>query len=109
MEDPIMKQILEDSPEIAEAERRYQEFIADEQLRSRLDARDKFIRTQAQLLHDAEEKGKAEGIAEGIAEGKEEGRNEERREMARKMKNDGLGEAEIVRYTGLSEEDVRAL
>ncbi|TVR66617.1 MAG: Rpn family recombination-promoting nuclease/putative transposase [Spirochaetaceae bacterium] len=65
MKDPIMRQILEESPDIAEAERRYEELIADEQLKSRLDARGKSIRTQAQLLHDAEERGKEECKAAG--------------------------------------------
>ena len=38
MEDPIMKKILEESPDIAAAERRYGTFIADECLRSSRDA-----------------------------------------------------------------------
>ena len=93
MEDPIMKEILETSPEIAEADKRYQEFIADEQLRSRMDARDKFIRTNAQLMHEAEEKGREETL----------------RATARKMKERKFSEDEIRAITGLSIEDVRGL
>ncbi|MDA3949062.1 MAG: Rpn family recombination-promoting nuclease/putative transposase [Spirochaeta sp.] len=100
MEDPVMKQILEESPEIAEADHRYEEFVADEQLRSRLDARDKFIRTQAQLMHDAEQKG--------LEKGREEER-EKRRETARKMKQDGLSTTDIARYTDLPEEEIQEL
>ena len=105
MEDPIMKEILETSPEIAEADKRYQEFIADEQLRSRIDARDKFIRTNAQLMHEAEEKGLKQGIEQGI----EQGREETLRATARKMKERKFSEDEIRAITGLSIEDVRGL
>jgi predicted transposase/invertase (TIGR01784 family) len=96
MEDPVMKRILEESPDIAEAERRYQEFVADEQLRSRLDARDKFVRTQAQLLHDAEEKGREE-------------EREKRRETARRLKAKDMPIAEIAAVTDLPEDEIREL
>ena len=75
MEDPIMKAILEDTPEIREAEKRYQEFTADAELRDRLEARDKFRRTHLQLLHDAEVKGKA-GIEAGSRAPDRDGRTE---------------------------------
>ena len=61
MEDPIMKAILEDTPEIREAEKHAAfppRFTADAELRDRLEARDKFRRTHLQLLHDAEQKGR---------------------------------------------------
>jgi predicted transposase/invertase (TIGR01784 family) len=113
MEDPIMKAILEDTSEIREAEKRYQEFTADAELRDRLEARDKFRRTHLQLLHDAEQKGKAEGREEGIekgkAEGIEEGRIAERRENAKRMKRDGVPLANIARYTELPEDEIELL
>ncbi|MEX2442217.1 MAG: hypothetical protein WD492_01330 [Alkalispirochaeta sp.] len=93
MEDPIMKAILEDTSEIREAEKRYEQFTANEELRDRLEARDKFRRTHLQLLHDAEQKGRIENS----------------RENARKMKNDGLAIADIARYTDLSEQEIREL
>ncbi|MEX2445147.1 MAG: hypothetical protein WD492_16205 [Alkalispirochaeta sp.] len=94
MEDPIMKALREDTSEVAEAERRLAgSFVADAELRDRLEARDKFRRTHLQLLHDAEQKG----------------RIEQRRENARKMKRDGLGVTDIARYTDLSEEEIREL
>lgn len=117
MKDPVMKQILEESPEIAEADRRYEEFLADEQLRSRMDARDKFIRTQAQLLYEAEAKGRIEGEAAGRRQGEVAGRRQgeaagrdaERREMARRLKARDVSTAEIAEITTLSEEEVRSL
>lgn len=105
MEDPIMKAILEDTSEIRQAEKRYGAFVADAELQDRLEARDKFRRTHLQLLHDAEQKGKAEGKAEG----KEEGRIEERRETARKLKSRNMPIAEIAEITDLSEEEIRQL
>nr|MDA3949060.1 Rpn family recombination-promoting nuclease/putative transposase [Spirochaeta sp.] len=116
MEDPVMKRILEESPDIAEADHRYEEFIADEQLRSRLDARDKFIRTQAQLMHDAEQKGLEQGIEKGLEQGIEKGieqgraeEREKRRETARRLKAKDMSIAEIAAVTDLPEEEIRAL
>jgi predicted transposase/invertase (TIGR01784 family) len=101
MEDAIMKRILTESADIAAAEKRYQKFVADEQLRSRMDARDKFIRTNAQLLHDARE--------EGLEAGREEGRKETMLETARGMKNKGISVETIAEITGFSAEEVAGL
>jgi len=42
-------------------------------------------------------------------EGWEEGRVEERLETARRMRSDGLSMEMVVRYTGLSEEEINNL
>lgn len=42
-------------------------------------------------------------------EGREEGRVEERLETARRMRSDGLSMEMVVRYTGLSEEEINNL
>ncbi len=93
MEDPIMKEILDDTSEIREAEKRYQGFIADAELRDRLEARDKFRRTHLQLMHDAEEKGRDEG----------------RREMARRLKAKDMPITEIAAVIDLPEDEIREL
>jgi len=49
--------------------------------------------------------GKREGKMEGIVEGKREGK----RETARQMLNDGVAIEKIVKYTGLTEKEVKAL
>ncbi len=62
-------------------------------------------------------KGRAKGLAEGIAKGRSEGLAEGRAEgeklkqeaIARGMKADGLSIEMIVRYTGLSAEDIENL
>ena len=50
--------------------------------------------------------GEAEGEAKGKAEGKAEGKRENALEIARKMKNDGLSTTMIMKYTGLSAEEI---
>jgi predicted transposase/invertase (TIGR01784 family) len=113
MEKPVMKAVLEQTPEIQAAEERYQRFVADAELRDRLMARDKARRTHLQLLHDAEQKGKAEGIAEGKAEGKAEGitlgQQTQRRETAGKLKAKGMPPEEIAEIIDLPLEEIQGL
>ena len=58
-----------------------------------MDARDKFIRTNAQLLHDAKEEGWEAGV----------------RDTARGMKEKGITVETIAEITGLSAEDIAKL
>ena len=46
---------------------------------------------------------------EGKKEGKMEGKMEEKRETARQMLNDGVAIEKIVKYTGLTEKEIKAL
>lgn len=55
------------------------------------------------------EEGRAEGRAEGREEGREEGEKEKSMSIARQMKKDGLPVATIVKYTGLSAEEITRL
>ncbi len=89
-----MKQILTESADIAAAEKRYEKFMANEQLRSRMDARDKFVRTNAQLLHDAREEGLEAGWKESM------------RETARGMKNKGISVETIGEITRFPAEEI---
>ena len=50
-----------------------------------------------------------EGLEKGWVEGWAEGRTEANRETARRMKADGLPIDVIVKYTGLTAEDIAAL
>ena len=75
------------------------------------------IMIQNDVLSTAKFEGREEGLAEGLAEGREEGliegreegRVEERLETARRMRSDGLSMEMVVRYTGLSEEEINKL
>ena len=57
----------------------------------------------------AEAKGREEGLAEGRAEGEAKGKAEGKAEMARSMKADGVPLEAIVKYSGLSEKEIKAL
>ena len=61
------------------------------------------------IQNDVLSTAKFEGREEGLAEGREEGRVEERLETARRMRSDGLSMEMVVRYTGLSEEEINNL
>lgn len=61
------------------------------------------------VIATAENKGRAKGIEEGLAKGRAEGENIKALEIAYKLKEYGMSIAEIVRTTGLSEEDIRKI
>ena len=61
------------------------------------------------MIQEGLAEGLAEGREEGLIEGREEGRVEERLETARRMRSDGLSMEMVVRYTGLSEEEINNL
>ena len=55
------------------------------------------------------EKGRAEGHTEGLAEGMEKGMEKGVVSVARKLKSMGLSSADIIKATGLTEEQINAL
>jgi flagellar biosynthesis/type III secretory pathway protein FliH len=73
MEDPILLQFMRGDPEIQDAEARYQEFMADPQLRSRYRARQRFLHQQATNLEAARNEGIEHGIERGIKQGIKQG------------------------------------
>jgi predicted transposase YdaD len=54
-------------------------------------------------------KGMAEGIAKGMAQGKAEGERDANIATARQMKADGMAIALIIKYTGLTAEEIDKL
>ena len=54
-------------------------------------------------------KGLAEGLAKGLAKGQTEGRNEAKTEVAKAMLEGGMPIDQISRFTGLTEERIKAL
>ena len=57
----------------------------------------------------AKKEGKREGKREGIEEGIEEGMEKKAKETAKKMLEDGLPIETILKYTGLTEKEVKEL
>ena len=55
------------------------------------------------------EKGRKEGREEGLEKGREEGREEAKLEFAAKLKSDGMSFDAIMKYTGLSLDEIKAL
>ena len=60
-------------------------------------------------LAEGRAKGLSEGMAKGIAEGRAEGRAETMTEIVRKMQANGLTIELISTYTGLTQEEIKAL
>ena len=104
-DDPILKQILDEEPDIRKAEERYRQFLADPQVRSRYRARDRWQRQQATRMVVAREEGRSEGIELGIGQG----RAENARQNARRLKEKGVDRETIAYATGLSTEEIDAL
>jgi predicted transposase/invertase (TIGR01784 family) len=60
-------------------------------------------------IKEGMKEGIKEGILEGIKEGRSEGRKEEKLETARRMLHDNFPIEGIIKYTGLTEREIRAL
>lgn len=58
---------------------------------------------------EGREEGRQEGHEEGLREGHEEGSKKEKQNIARKMKTDGLPVDMILKYSGLSVEEIEKL
>jgi predicted transposase/invertase (TIGR01784 family) len=65
------------------------------------EAREKLRRDNAAIMDDAREDGLAEGMAEGEAKN--------RMETARRMKKDDFSIEQIVKYTGLTAEEIERI
>ena len=60
-------------------------------------------------MYTAEEKGHAQGHTEGLAQGRAEGINEGIMLIAKNLKTMGPSVADIIKATGLSEDDIAKL
>ena len=81
--------------------------------REKYDESLKVMRDYHATLEGAALLGRREGLEEGLAEGREkglaEGRAESRAETAKMMLEDGEPISKIMRYTGLTEEEIEKL
>ncbi|WP_254438381.1 hypothetical protein [Paenibacillus sp. DCT19] len=90
------------------------EFLSqDEQARQQYEARQKFLRDEASMIEGAREeglkKGMEEGIKEGIKEGLKEGEAESKRRIAQNMLSMGLDQDTIMKATGLTSAELKAI
>ncbi len=104
----MMKEIIHDNPDLAEADARYQEFVSDEVLRYRAYRREMAERDRISwIMYTIEEgfekgrqKGFEVGIEQGMQQGLEKGREAGECEMIRRMAHSGMDINEISRITG---------
>ncbi|MFP4153432.1 MAG: Rpn family recombination-promoting nuclease/putative transposase [Alkalispirochaeta sp.] len=101
MEDPILLQILREDPDIEDAEERYRQFVADDELREKYQDRIKAERDRRSQIIYATKKALAEGREEGAWSG--------RLAVAKKLKARGLSEEEIASLTELPIEEIHRL
>jgi predicted transposase/invertase (TIGR01784 family) len=90
MEDPILLQILKEDPDIEDAEERYRQFVANDELREKYQDRIKAERDRRSQIIYAERQGEKRG----------------RIDVARRMKTGGMSINEIADLTGLSVEEI---
>ena len=113
----VMEVLAQKNKDIKNAYDLLQIISQDEKAKMIYEARQAEIHDQLTRLYSAHQKGKAEGRAEGKIEGKAEGRTEGKAEgleeakvnFARLMLSEGEDIARIVKYTGLSSEEIGRL
>ena len=81
----------------------------EDSLKAYRDIKNSLDTAREQGFEKGHEKGRAEGRAEGLAEGLAEGRDERSIEIAREMLADGESIEKIMRYTGLTETQIREI
>jgi predicted transposase/invertase (TIGR01784 family) len=124
-EDDTMHVLLKKDMALREAQKRYDNFIQDEQARLAYQARSMFLHDQASLIGEERDKARAEGREEGREEGIEEGREEGReegkkegieegklqtlKETARRMESMGMSPDQIAQALGVSKEDIHEI
>ena len=105
--------VAKTSPEISQAVGIIMELSEDEQVRLQAEAREKYRRDEAARRKLARREGLQEGLQigreEGREEGRQEGRQEERLEVAKQLLLDKDSVERVVKVTGLTLEEVRAL
>lgn len=97
-EDETMHILLKNNETLQEAQKRYNNFIKDEQARLAYQARSMFLHDQASLMGEERDKGREEG--------RQEGRLTTLKESAQRMKRMGMSEEQIAKALGLSVEEI---
>ncbi|MDO4553064.1 MAG: Rpn family recombination-promoting nuclease/putative transposase [Bacillota bacterium] len=105
----VMEMLKKQSAEMNEAVEKWRYVSEDEKLRFLAEMREKAEMDHLSGMAGAREEGWEAGLAEGMEKGREKGLVEGVRETARRMKADGVEEELIIRFTGLTPEEVKAL
>lgn len=100
-----VKKLCEYVPEIKEAKEVYERAKSDPEAQELIRLREKGLRDYISGLENAHEEGREEGIAIG----EERGIEQKTREAALNMKTDGLPDAIIAKYLGITEDELKKL
>jgi len=93
------------NPEIRKAVDTLYQLSSDEQIQAEHERRLKAWRDRASQIEGSFLDGKQEGRQEGI----QQGRRDNAIEIARSMKADNVSTNQIIKYTGLTEEQIKSL
>lgn len=69
----------------------------------------KFFRDYENRMNYAETQGRAQGIAEGRAEGRAQGIAEGRAEIVITLRNNGMSESDIAKFTGMTISEIQKI
>jgi predicted transposase/invertase (TIGR01784 family) len=105
LEESKMSAMLQDSPPVMAAYEEFKQFSADEEMREKVRARERFLNDQYLDRANAYHKGQKEGREEGLVEGEA----KKARETAQNMKREGLDSAFIAKMTGLPLSEIERL
>lgn len=99
----------EPEPALKKAMDLLKELSEDEEFREQYEARQKFLRDQISMIEGAREEGLKKGMEEGIQKGIEESEAESKRKIALNMLTLGLDQETIVKATGLTSAELKAI
>lgn len=99
----------EPEPALKKAMNLLKELSEDEEFRQQYEARQKFLRDQVSMMEGAREEGLKKGMEEGIQKGIKEGEAESKRKIALNMLTLGLDQETIVKATGLTSAELKAI
>ena len=91
---------------IKEAKKEVEYLTGDEEVQRLAELREKWEMDRNSEIGQAKKEGIEEGKAEGKEEGKAEGKKEEKLEIAQNMLKDGMNLEIVMKYTGLTKEEV---
>lgn len=98
-----------ENKEIKKANEELDKILSDEKERYLADLRFKYLSDRATMIETGIREGREQGIKEGKKEGKKEGERLKAIEIAKNMLKDKKDLKEIIKYTGLTEDEIKKL
>ena len=102
-----------ENKEIKKANEELDKILSDEKERYLADLRFKYLSDRATMIETGIREGREQGLEEGKKEGKKEGRKEGAKlkaiEIAKNMLKDKKDLDEIMKYTGLTADEIKKL